>query len=158
MKIIYLDALPADIDPKGHHLLSWSSVMKIGKESTKPYTVVNNAEAELLVMYTSGTTGNPKGVIHSIGALTHGYHALSSAITELIGQEPNETYVSYLPAAHIFEFTCELIMLSRGILLCFGSPRTLTDVSARPCGDITYYKPFFMIGVPRIFEAIKKTV
>lgn len=109
-------------------------------------------------MYTSGTTGNPKGVIHSIGAITHGARALSDRLNELIGHEPNETYVSYLPAAHIFEFICEIIFLNRGILLCFGTPRTLTDVSARPCGDISFYKPFFLIAVPRILEAIKKTV
>lgn len=109
-------------------------------------------------MYTSGTTGHPKGVIHSLGSITHGSKALLSRLNELIGHGEEETYVAYLPVAHIFEFVCELIHLMRGVLVCYGSPRTLVDTSVRPCGDLSFYKPFFLIGVPRIFETMKKTV
>lgn len=157
--IIYLDSLPPDVDTGSHRVVSWDSVLKLGQESALPEPVItSNPDQEVLIMYTSGTVAEPKGVIHSIGALTQAKHFLSSRLRELIGKEEDERYISYLPSAHIFEFICELIFLTGDTLLCFGSPRTLTDVSARPCGDIMAYQPFFLIGVPRIFETIKKAI
>lgn len=143
-----------------HSVLSWHEVIAKGRASqVEVPPITTNPDEEVLVMYTSGTVAEPKGVIHSIGGLAHGKHALTLRLRELLGEYEDERYVSYLPSAHIFEFITELIFLtSKGTLLCFGSARTLTDVSARPCGDINAFQPFFLIGVPRIFETIKKAV
>ncbi|CAD2221196.1 long-chain acyl-CoA synthetase [Angomonas deanei] len=154
--IIYLDELPANCDAGAHKVLPWKTVVDMGAASSRDYSIITNNDQDVLIMYTSGTTGNPKGVCHSIGALTQGSRGLNDRLTDLIGHEEEETYLSYLPAAHVFEFICECIMLGRGTVVCFGSPRTLTDLFARPAGDITTFKPFFLIGVPRIFETIKK--
>lgn len=157
--IIYLDSIPADVDAGAHRVISWVDVLKMGQNSQLPEPqITSDPDQQVLIMYTSGTVAEPKGVIHSIGALTQAKYFLSNRLRELLGKEEDERYISYLPSAHIFEFICELIFLTSDTLLCFGSPRTLTDVSCRPCGDITAYQPFFLIGVPRIFETIKKAI
>ncbi|KEG07111.1 fatty acyl CoA syntetase 1 [Trypanosoma grayi] len=157
--IIYLDALPAGLDVESLTAVPWNAVVEKGLSSTATSVVPTDCDRTALVMYTSGTVAEPKGVIHTFGSLSAGAMALDNRLTELVGpKEEGETYLVYLPLAHILEFICEVIMLNRGSLLCYGSPRTLTDVSARPRGDLSEFKPMLFVGVPRIFETIRKTV
>lgn len=156
--VVYLDELPADCDTKEFRIVSWQSVYESGRKSQLPHTIPQSPDEEVLIMYTSGTTGRPKGVVHSIGALTQAAYFLHSLIIVNIGRKPDDTYLSFLPSAHIFEFICENIMLLNGIMLCFGTPRTLTDISCKPQGDLNTFTPFFFIAVPRILETIKKGV
>ncbi|EAN90500.1 fatty acyl CoA syntetase 1, putative [Trypanosoma cruzi] len=157
--VIYLDALPAGVDAEGMMLLSWTDVLQKGLQSCFSYTIPSDCNRTALIMYTSGTVAEPKGVIHTFGSLKTGAAALGDRLTELLGpKEEGETYLAYLPLAHILEFITEIIMLNRGSLLCYGSPRTLSDMSARPRGDLAEFRPMMFVGVPRIFETIRKNV
>ena len=50
------------------------------------------------IMYTSGTTGTPKGVMHSFRSMSH-----SKVICEMAGIHPDDRFVSYLPLSHVAE-------------------------------------------------------
>lgn len=67
--------------------------------------------------------------------------------------------MSYLPLAHIFEFALENTALFWGTLLGYGTARTLSDTSMKNCkGDIRELQPTLMVGVPAVWEQIRKGV
>ncbi|KPA73721.1 putative fatty acyl CoA synthetase 2 [Leptomonas pyrrhocoris] len=157
--LIYLDDLPEGIDSEGVTLKAWEDVVRDGGLSAYPNMLPTKNDAVALIMYTSGTTGGPKGVVHTFGSITAGINGMGGRLNELCGpQEPDERYVAALPLAHIFEFAVANIFLTRGCWIGFGHPRTLLSTYARPHGDLVEFKPIFLIGVPRIFDNYKKTM
>jgi len=94
------------------------------------------------IMYTSGTTGDPKGVCISQAGVAIG--ASYCAGVELL---PTDRYLSYLPLAHIFETICEHGILSSGGAVGFfgGNVKKLPD-------DIKALKPTIFAGVPRVYQ------
>jgi len=90
------------------------------------------------------------------------------------GKAGEETYLAYLPAAHILELVAELGMLSFGCAIGYADPRTLSSKGAcreKPDGtvqtlpDLKYapgaiqeFKPTVMAGVPKIWDIFKKGV
>ncbi|PWK11258.1 AMP-dependent synthetase/ligase [Tumebacillus permanentifrigoris] len=97
------------------------------------------------IVHTSGTTGNPKGVM-----LTHG-----NLYANLIGGQvylpltPQDRSLSYLPLSHIFERTCgQFMMLTSGG--CFTYCEGLPQITA----NLAEVKPTVMTSVPRLFEKI----
>ncbi|KAK7194837.1 long-chain-fatty-acid-CoA ligase [Novymonas esmeraldas] len=157
--LIYLDTLPDGIDATGVTLKAWEDVVKDGALSNHTAQLPTNNDDMSLIMYTSGTTGGPKGVMHTYGTMTAGINGMGGRLNELSGAvEPDERYCCALPLAHIFEFTVTNVFLTRGCWIGFGQPRTLLSTYARPHGDLVEYKPLFLIGVPRIFDNYKKTM
>jgi long-chain acyl-CoA synthetase len=97
------------------------------------------------IMYTSGSTGNPKGVM-----LKHANMVASVAGGNLLlgaGFTGNDRYLGYLPLAHVLEYVLEMFCIYKGVAIGYGSPRTLTDASVRDSlGDIRELRPTVMAG------------
>ena len=110
------------------------------------YQVVqNDAEAVATIVFTSGTTGRPKGV-----QLTHA-NILGNAIaaTAAVPIGPDDRLLSFLPLSHMFERTVGYYApMLHGATVAFArSVRTLRQ-------DLELQPPTVLVSVPRVYEKI----
>ncbi|KAI9055012.1 hypothetical protein LZ554_002153 [Drepanopeziza brunnea f. sp. 'monogermtubi'] len=109
------------------------------------------------LMYTSGTTGAPKGVPLTHQNIIASIAGLESVFTEYVG--PADSVLAYLPLAHSFEFAFENACLYWGVKMGYGNPKTLSSLSVKNCqGDIKEFRPTILVGVPAVWETIRKGI
>ncbi|KAM9324870.1 long-chain-fatty-acid--CoA ligase 4 [Gastrophryne carolinensis] len=112
-----------------------------------------------VVMYTSGSTGKPKGVMMIHSNLIGG---MAGQCERIPGLGPKDTYIGYLPLAHVLEMTAEISCVTYGCRIGYSSPLTLSDQSSKikkgSKGDCTVLKPTLMAAVPEIMDRIYKNV
>eukprot|EP00741_Cyanophora_paradoxa_P014579 tig00020807_g14059.t1 len=109
-------------------------------------TLLSLAEDLAYVMYTSGTTGNPKGAMlthRNMVATISGFMNFKANVT------PDDVYMSYLPLAHSLEASLHLTVLSNGGSVGYyqGDVKKLVD-------DILALRPTLLPGVPRVWQRI----
>lgn len=171
-----LDRLKQEYDHL--NILSFDELQKLGEEN--PVDPVPPTPEDLCcIMYTSGSTGPPKGVplthknviaasksspFLSFRESTIGAElilSIAAGINEIVGHYigPSDSLLTYLPQAHILEFVFENLCLFWGGTMGYGNPRTLSDGSMRNSkGDIREFKPTILVGVPAVWETVKKGV
>ncbi|KAF3436566.1 hypothetical protein FNV43_RR23658 [Rhamnella rubrinervis] len=128
---------------------SWNEFLQMGKQNPseiyppQPYNVCT-------IMYTSGTSGNPKGVV-----LTHETIAFSVRGIDLFLEQfedkmtVDDVYLSFLPLAHILDRMIEEYFFHNGASVGYyhGDLNALVD-------DLMELKPTLFAGVPRVFEKV----
>lgn len=121
---------------------NFSQVLEQGKQQS-PTPVPTQPDTLATLLYTSGTTGQPKGVM-----LTHG-NLLHQVITigTIVAPDPNTRVLSILPTWHSYERSCEYFLLSQGCTQIYTSLRYFRK-------DLKAYQPQVTIGVPRLWESI----
>ncbi|XP_034023715.1 long-chain-fatty-acid--CoA ligase 3a isoform X2 [Thalassophryne amazonica] len=160
--IIVVDDTPA-VWPdyaRGISIHSMSAVQEIGArpENEREHNQPVPSDTAV-IMYTSGSTGIPKGVIISHSNLIASMAGIAERIPNLCEED---TYIGYLPLAHVLELSAELICVAYGCRIGYSSPQTLADQSTKikkgSKGDTSVLQPTLLVAVPEIMDRIYKNV
>ena len=98
------------------------------------------------IVYTSGTTGRPKGC-----PLTHGNFLNLSANTRFVESEianPRNSSILFLPLAHVLARLIQVLALDSGVVI--GHSPNIKNLAA----DLDSFKPTMLLVVPRVFEKV----
>ena len=139
--------------PAGDRYMTWTDLVALGRErfAAEPGEITGRVAAikpddPLALLYTSGTTGDPKGVV-----LTHRNILYAMVTVDVLGMMgPRVRWVSYLPLAHIAErmFSVYLPIHTAGHVHFCPDPAQLVPVIGKA-------RPTAFFGVPRVWEKIR---
>ncbi|KAK7257906.1 hypothetical protein RIF29_32225 [Crotalaria pallida] len=132
----------------GASCFSWGEFLQLGNlDQDLPLKRKTNICA---IMYTSGTTGEPKGVIIKNEAFIAEVLSVDQLLllTDKAATE-DDVYFSFLPLAHVYDQIMETYCIYKGSSIGFwqGDVRFLME-------DIQALKPTIFCGVPRVFDRI----
>ncbi len=130
---------PEDISIK---TINFQELMELGKNH-QLQPVEQNKDTVATLLYTSGTTGKPKGVMLSHGNLLHQVNYVKTVFQP----QPGDVILSILPSWHAYERAAEYFFLSQGATQVYTSIRYFKQ-------DLKKFQPTYMVGVPRLWESL----
>ena len=98
------------------------------------------------IVYTSGTTGDPKGCVLTHRNLVWTARQTLHRLDGVVG--PDDSTLLFLPLAHIFTRVVSYVCIELGARIGFA--RSLEDMPE----DLRSFQPTFLLAVPRVFEKV----
>src|SRR5712692_849506 len=132
-------------------IFTWEALRRLGRENREKFKselasrVADTRPDDIAtIVYTSGTTGPPKGVVQ-----THGNHlaALGSA-AETTSIHEGDVHLLFLPLAHSFARLESFIGIHRGLTTAFA------ENIDKLRENLPETRPHFLCSVPRVFEKV----
>ncbi len=101
------------------------------------------------IIFTSGTTGIPKGVM-----LSHeGFLNQVKHVPDLLKLKPEDIWLCVLPVWHVFERVMQYVALGNNCALAYSKPQGKILLA-----DLASLRPTWMASVPRIWEALRDNI
>ncbi len=139
-------------------IYSYNEVLNLGKEYYKKLPAgkkdilkkrreKTSSKDLATIMYTSGTTGKPKGIPLTHGNIMH----IVETVPFMMNVHSDDVFLSILPIWHAFERTLEYCTFRVGASICYTTRLTIVK-------DMQVVDPTYMASVPRIWIAIYNNV
>jgi long-chain acyl-CoA synthetase len=141
VRILTLHAVPNAGETRLRSLGEW-----LPDEGGATRHVPRDPNALATIVYTSGTTGRPKGVMLSHHNILSNAAAASS---EVLTTGPDDVFLSFLPLSHTFERTCGYYLT-----IMSGALNTYSRGIPVLAEDLQKVRPTILISVPRIYERV----
>jgi len=130
-----------------HEDHSWEKLVK----KNAPLEEIHEQKPDdlLTIMYTSGTTGAPKGVMHKVSS----FNEVANTFINAYPLPDHGRFFSYLPLSHIAErIGIEIVSIYKGGVVSFAES---LDTFAQ---DLESVQPQLFFGVPRIWQKFKEKI
>ncbi len=125
----------------------WDEIVSAGADLSFP---ASREDSELsTIVLTSGTTGRPKGVMHSLSSLREA----GLGVGLMSDTRPGNRFISYLPLAHMGE---RIVVQNHATV--FGGTVYFNESQESFLDDMRNARPNWMLGVPRIWEKLQQLV
>tara|TARA_Y100000590_G_scaffold466541_1_gene642336 strand:+ start:963 stop:2681 length:1719 start_codon:yes stop_codon:yes gene_type:complete len=141
--VITFDILPSITYGKKYQDFKTISKNNLSEEDKTKNTNLKRSSPACII-YTSGTGGNPKGVILSHGGILNNMEGADEILKPLIDKKP--VFLTWLPLSHSYEHTVQFVQIAVGAKVFYAEKiEKLLD-------NISEAKPTIMTAVPRFYQ------
>ena len=133
------------------NIISWNSLLKNntnGDFNFEEETKSTKRSDTACIIYTSGTGGNPKGVMLSHGAMLTNCTGAQELLKNLLNGMDEIRFLSWLPLSHSYEHTLQFFTLGIGAQVYYAEG---IDKLVVNMGEVS---PHFMTAVPRFYDSL----
>ena len=142
-KVVSFDEL-RNIEPKEKYLKFDSIINEQLNDTIKIKNKNLKRNSPACIIYTSGTSGNPKGVILSHGGILNNLEGAQEILKPLIDKRP--IFLTWLPLSHSYEHAVQFVQIAVGAKVFYA------EKIEKLLENISEAKPTIMTAVPRFYQ------
>jgi long-chain acyl-CoA synthetase len=144
----------ADDQPDGVTRHEWADLIRTPADPARlaEHAAAIPRDALASLIYTSGTGGMPKGVMHHHGAILHNVEACAAIIIEDFGWG-DERFLSFLPLSHAYEHSA-----GQFLPIALAAEIYYAESVEKLAANIEETRPTIMVVVPRLLEVLRQRI